>query len=849
MVAPEQSPLKLRFHQGIRGNISAFGESRLVRRALNECYAVELVREMMMNFKRSAFIPAIIILCAVAIPATTGAQQNHSRNVRKNSSVSDAEITILQTTDLHDHANGVDHVGLDVDPVDGTSVVGAYSRISAYVNYVRATTKHPVILVDSGDWTMGTLYDLTLGSQPLALTFIKLMHYDCVTLGNHEFDYTPAGLAKMLGAAQSSVGFDTPIVASNMNLGGDTDLAPFVGDGKLISTTRVEDLGNGIKVGYIGLMGKNAAQDAPGSAPVTFSDFSTNYASIQALVDELRNVSNVQIVIVLSHSGTSASGNSGEDVSLAQHVTGIDVIASGHTHTPLGAPHTVTNGTWQTQIIDAGAYGANVARIDLKYNPATMSTTRIKFSNLLMTSANLAGLGLSPDPGIGKIVLATDQGLNAELGPFFKQTFPDYDPTNLGTGIYHPVGSSAQKMKSNGSSSVPPPNGLGDLAADSVRSVPNSIIEQTLAAVGGNPANLPGYDFTPYQGSVVATGVVRSKLLAQVPLSFTDIYNVLPLGITPDSTQALPIGFPLISTYLDPGDVKKLCALQLVVQTGLASADFYLNLSGLQYGLKATESYVYFKYSTAAEVLQVTSQKASAGSTEALLALEALSTLGTDSGAALLAAYAGGNPYAAAMVSLNDENPDAGQIGANLGVLGQVAAAAAADSVAGTNTLSALIVSKAVAAIDTVSGFAPSDTANIGTATALSDTVRVRMAVDLFAVLLLGAVQAEFGVTITPYASATGSTALSGANIPGLLANRIDAAPATPNVQELKEWMALLSYVGTGLGGSIHHEYASTSNFTKFDNFGRAVRTRNLSYPVASLGQLFGTLSSLQNAP
>jgi 2',3'-cyclic-nucleotide 2'-phosphodiesterase (5'-nucleotidase family) len=801
-----------------------------------------------MNFKRSVFITAIIILAAVAIPTTAAAQQNQSRN-RQSRPLRDAQITILQTTDLHDHANGVDHVGLDVDAVDGTSAIGAYSRISAYVNYVRATAKHPVVLVDSGDWTMGTLYDLTLGSQPLALTFLKLMKYDCVTLGNHEFDYTPAGLAKMLGAAQSSVGFDTPIVASNMNLGGDSDLAPFVGDGKLISTTRVEDLGNGIRVGFIGLMGKNAAQDAPGSAPVSFSDFSTNYASIQALVDQLRNVSQVQIVIVLSHSGTDATGNSGEDVSLAQHVTGIDLIASGHTHTPLNSPHTVTNGTWQTQIIDAGAYGASVARINLTYHFATMSTTRDSFSNLSMTSATLARFSLSPDPSVAKIVLATDQGLNAELAPFFKQTFPDYDPTNLGTGIYHPVGSSEPKMMSNGTSAVPPPNGLGDLAADSVRSVPNSIIEQTLAAVGGNPANLPGYDFTPYQGSVVATGVLRSKLLAGVPLSFTDVYNVLPLGISPDSTQALPIGFPLISTYLDPGDVKKLCALQLVVQTGLASADFYLNLSGLQYGLKVTESYVYFKYSTAAAVLHITSQKASAGSIEALQALEALSTLGTDGGAALLAAYAGGNPYAAAMVSLNDVNPDGGQIGANLGVLGQVASAAAADSAAGTNTLSALIVSKAVAAIDTVSGFAPSDTANIGTATALSDTVRVRMAVDLFGVLLLGAVQAEFGVTITPYASASGSTVLSGANIPGLLANRIDAAPGTPNVQELKEWMALLSYVGTGLGGSIHHEYASNSNFTKFSNFGRAVRTRNLSYPVANIGQLFGTLSGLQNAP
>src|SRR5262245_45997090 len=97
----------------------------------------------------------------------------------------EVRITILQTTDLHHHANGADHIGLDVDPVSGTSAIGAYSRIAAYVNYVRSSTSNPVLLVDSGDWTMGTLYDLTLGTQPLALHFLHLMRYDAVTLGNH----------------------------------------------------------------------------------------------------------------------------------------------------------------------------------------------------------------------------------------------------------------------------------------------------------------------------------------------------------------------------------------------------------------------------------------------------------------------------------------------------------------------------------------------------------------------------------------------------------------------------------------------------------------------------------------
>jgi 2',3'-cyclic-nucleotide 2'-phosphodiesterase (5'-nucleotidase family) len=163
----------------------------------------------------------------------------------------EARITILQTTDLHHHANGADHIGLDLDPVSGTSVIGAYARIAAYVNYVRTSARNPVLLVDSGDWTMGTLYDLTLGAQPLALHFLQLMRYDCVTLGNHEFDYGPAGLAHMLGTAQASFGFNTPIVASNMNLNGNAALEAFVGPDKAIQSMRIQELEIGLKVAYM----------------------------------------------------------------------------------------------------------------------------------------------------------------------------------------------------------------------------------------------------------------------------------------------------------------------------------------------------------------------------------------------------------------------------------------------------------------------------------------------------------------------------------------------------------------------------------------------------------------------
>jgi hypothetical protein len=201
------------------------------------------------------------------------------------------------------------------------------------------------------------------------------------------------------------------------------------------------------------------------------------------------------------------------------------------------------------------------------------------------------------------------------------------------------------------------------------------------------------------------------------------------------------------------------------------------------------------------------------------------------------------------MVQLNDSAPTNAQIAVNLGTLGQVAAAAAADRAAGTTTLSALVVAQAVAAIDTVSGFAATDGANIGPATDLAGTGRVRVAADLYAVLLLGAVQSQFGTAITPYKSATGPEILSSADIPGLLGNRINATPGGAGVQELKEWMALLSYLGLGLHGSIPSLYASTPIFAQFGSFGAAVTTRNATYPLPSIGRFILTLGGLQSAP
>lgn len=789
----------------------------------------------------------------------------------------DTHITLLQTSDLHSHANGEGPLSASAT-ASIPAPEGSYARIAAYVGSVRsaADADHPVVLVDSGDWTMGTLYDLTLTTSPLQLSNLAALGYDCTTLGNHEFDYTPRGLASILAAAKAgSLGFTVPIVASNMNLNGNADLAPFVGSTLLPYYTK--NLPSGLKVGFIGLMGEDAAADAPNSAPVSFSPLSRNYAAVQTLVNTLRTTQGCNVVVALDHVGTdpATGGYTGEDVNLALNVKGIDVIASGHTHNPFAtatANHPVTHGAWTTQIVSCGAYGTNVSRIDLTYHFSAGNTTVDASSNLPMTDATLAKAGVTADPAFSGFVRLADQQLNIGLGPVFSAFSTAYKPGDLTTGLYQPLAVASQDMVPNDVNAVLCPNGLGDLCADADRNVPNGILQTVAAALvkagwTGSPAdpnlpalmaaaNLKGFDLTPFTAGLVPTGVVRDSLAAgsAPPISFANVYDVLPLGISPDTSQADPIGYPMMSAYLTLADLKTLCALQLAGQTNLISSSYYLNLSGISYQLDPASLAAFFKQADAAAILQVTQGKAEAGSAGAAAAMTAVEAMATDGGASLGAAVAKGNVYALAMAQLNEAAPDPA---GNFPVLGAVAAAAAADAAQGSHTLDTMLVKAAVASISQVSAFAATDPACVGSVTALDGSTRYRVAADLYGVLMMGAVQSQFGVSITPYAGATGTAVVSGADLAGALGNRINATPGAASPVELKEWQALALYLGTpaasgGLGGAIGTQYASTARFTDFGTaFGSAVTTRNASYGSAlpAIGQLMTTLQSLTVAP
>lgn len=452
-------------------------------------------------------------------------------------------VTILQTSDVHHHASGYGPF-LDYTPLtpDDDGIRGGYARLAALINGIREEQKKkciPTLVFDSGDFLMGTVYDLT-ASDPIALKFFQTVKYDAVTLGNHEFDWSPSGLAMLLSNAVAS-GFTVPVVATNMVIP-EGNVLQGLKDAGVIVGTKVMKHSSGIKVGIIGLMGPDADSKAPVADPVTFNH---DYAFIQQQVDYLRKKQKVDVVIALSHSGVENSGT-GDDADLAANVTGIDIIASGHYHTATGQPLVV--GPSKTLIFSPGEYGEYLSRLDVTYNIFTRKLVDYEFTLIPVDD------GVEGSAQIQSMVDTYDAGITAALN---SAGLPALDDPITTTGF----------ALESAPFSV---TGIGSLAADSLRAVANALL--ALNADTSPP--------TPFTVGVVASGVIRDNIYPGKTgvVTFSDVYNMLPLGISPYD-PSIP-GYPLMSVYASGEDIYTICEVSLSLAP-LMGSDYYLNFSGL----------------------------------------------------------------------------------------------------------------------------------------------------------------------------------------------------------------------------------------------------------------------------
>ena len=269
-------------------------------------------------------------------------------------------ITILHTNDLHGRFWRSDN---------GEYGLSAQKTIVDAVRNEVAAQGGSVLLLSAGDINTGTP-DSDLQHAEPDIKGMRLLSYDAMTIGNHEFDVSPSVLQKQIDWA----GF--PVLSANIYRKGTNEHAfqPYA-----------LFVRQGVKIAVIGL----TTEDTWKQSDVTHMEgleFRDAQQAARDAIAELKKNEHPDVIIVLSHlgyfpngaHGTSAAG----DVELARAMPKGDVslIVGAHTHTLLcmasenvlatqyvpGSPCVPDrqNGTW---IVQAQEWGKYVGRADFVY--------------------------------------------------------------------------------------------------------------------------------------------------------------------------------------------------------------------------------------------------------------------------------------------------------------------------------------------------------------------------------------------------------------------------------------------------------------------------------------------------
>lgn len=251
-------------------------------------------------------------------------------------------LTILHVNDTHSHFEPV-RSGPDAG-------LGGVIERAAYVDSVRrADGKRNVLLLHAGDFSQGTSY-FTVLKGDLEIAEINAMKYDCITLGNHEFDNGVEELGRRLAMLKC------PVVCANY------DFSSFEA-GKYIKPYTIVRRG-GMKIGIIGLL-----TDITKVVERTISDRlpALDVVSVtNKWASYLKNEEKCDLVIVLSHLGydESEAFESMSDQMLVGQTRNVDLIVGGHSHTFLEKMESAPNPDGKmVPIVQDGCWGLNVGNL------------------------------------------------------------------------------------------------------------------------------------------------------------------------------------------------------------------------------------------------------------------------------------------------------------------------------------------------------------------------------------------------------------------------------------------------------------------------------------------------------
>ena len=184
------------------------------------------------------------------------------------------KITILHTNDLHFKVDwfcsGI--FVLTTLVINNDNTIGGFARIATIIKETKEKEKGTTLVVDAGDFMMGTLFpslELKTGFQ---LKLMRKMGFDVVGIGNHEYEFGPEWLASLISVSASKG--EIPVLLSGNAKFDEKDkrddtLEKLFKENLIRPSYILEK--DGIKFGFFFLLGKDAVSVAPKAKPVTFA--------------------------------------------------------------------------------------------------------------------------------------------------------------------------------------------------------------------------------------------------------------------------------------------------------------------------------------------------------------------------------------------------------------------------------------------------------------------------------------------------------------------------------------------------------------------------------------------------
>ena len=152
-----------------------------------------MINEDSRRIVRVGLFVGVTIAALVALLGLLGCAQPAARPVTPpgaDAKAAEVTISLVGTSDLHGY---VEPRLLKVtDQTGATQTVrrGGLALLAGYLDNLRR--RHPVLLLDAGDLFQGTMVS-NLGEGRVVIAAYNVLGYDGAAVGNHEFDYGPAG--------------------------------------------------------------------------------------------------------------------------------------------------------------------------------------------------------------------------------------------------------------------------------------------------------------------------------------------------------------------------------------------------------------------------------------------------------------------------------------------------------------------------------------------------------------------------------------------------------------------------------------------------------------------------------